>query len=86
MRTIELPQYTNTLNHNNTMRKFLKRLFLLVIGIMAGIMIVAEGENERTTAFIKLSACVLIAAGLLLHKEWNEEENFNKKKGESHGA
>jgi len=68
------------------MRKFLKNLFLLVIGITALILIVAEGDNYRMTAFIKLAACALIAAGLLLHKEWNEEENFNKKKGESHGA
>lgn len=66
------------------MRKFLKNLFLLVIGITALILIVAEGDNK--TAFIKLAACALIAAGLLLHAEWNEDESFNKKKGESHGA
>lgn len=58
------------------MRKFLKRLFLLVIGIMAVIMIVAEGDNYRTTAFCKLSACALIAAGIRLHIEWNEDESF----------
>lgn len=67
-------------------RTFFKNLVLLVIGIVAIVLIVAEGENERTTAFIKMSACVLIAAGLLLYKEWKEEESFNKKKGESHGA
>lgn len=65
---------------------FFKNLVLLVIGIVALVMIVAEGENEMTTAFIKLSACALIAAGIRLHIEWNEDESFNKKKGESHGA
>ena len=61
-------------------RKFLKNLFLLVIGITALILIVAEGDNNRMTAFIKLAACALIAAGLLLHAEWKEDEDLKTKK------
>lgn len=59
-------------------RTFLKNLFLLVIGITALILIVAEGDNYRMTAFIKLAACALIAAGLLLHEEWKEDLNTKK--------
>lgn len=52
---------------------FTKNLVLLAIGMVALVMIVAEGDNFRTTVFIKMAACALIAAGILLHNEWKED-------------
>lgn len=52
-----------------------KNLILLLIGIIACVLLIAEGETWRQTIVIKFAACALIGCDLLLYSEWKDELN-----------
>ena len=51
---------------------FAKNLIILLLGIMAFLLIIAEGETWRQTILIKTIACALIGCDMLLYSEWKE--------------
>lgn len=46
-----------------------KNTLILIMGIAAFILLIAEGETYRQTLFIKLAACALVGSIALLVKE-----------------
>lgn len=46
-----------------------KNIVILLMGIAAFILLIAEGETYRETLFIKLAACALVGSITLLLKE-----------------
>lgn len=53
---------------------FTKNLLILIIGMVAFVLLIAEGETWRQTIIIKAAACALIGCDLLLYREWLDDE------------
>lgn len=52
---------------------FLKNLLVLVLGIIAFILLIAEGDTVTTTALSKVIAVVLILVAWLIHNALNKK-------------
>ena len=48
---------------------FAKDIIILIVGVVAFVLLIAEGETWRQTLLVKLIACALIGCDILLYKE-----------------
>lgn len=53
---------------------FTKNLLVLIIGMIAFVLLIAEGETWRQTIIIKAAAYALIGCDLLLYREWLDDK------------